>query len=167
MDIADITRLKDAFLRCFTDNPVNWLKWIIILAVFIACYVAIIKFKIGDNILNRWERKRDKAKAMGHVIKAKLISSSISGDAPNYTSYGKYEYSLNEKTKRYTAYFNYKNPPRIVYLYYLKNPNRVFCCDEYHVRPISGFIMALIIFSPFIICALLILLLRVDISGFQ
>lgn len=163
----DITDLKDAFLRRFTDDPVNWFKWIIIFAVFIACYAAIIKFKIGDSISNKWERKRAKAKAMGHVIKANLVSSSISGDAPYYTSHGKYEYYLNGKSKKYTAHFNYKDPPRIVYLYYLKNPNRVFCCDEYHVQPVSDFIFALIVFSPFIICALLILLLRVDISGFQ
>ena len=71
--MASNEALKEAFYRTFTDDPVNWIKWGIVLAVFVIGYVVAIPIygKIRYHI--SWERKRDIARQRNQMIEATLI----------------------------------------------------------------------------------------------
>ena len=54
--------LREAFYRTFTDDPVNWIKWIAVLAILVLGYVIAIPIYGKVSYRLSWERKRDIAK---------------------------------------------------------------------------------------------------------
>ena len=153
---------REAFVALFTDDPVNWVKWVVVFAVLILTYFISIPLstKVGYR-LGR-ERKRDIARERGHVIKAYIVSQHSSGDVGEYDRHAKYEYTLDGKKKVYRAYFNYPNrPPRVLYLYYVNSPRRLFSMDEYHWDVPLALLMLPIVFLPWILAALTMLALGI------
>ena len=162
--------LKNGLLKLFTNDPINWIKWVIVFAVLVLGYVILIKSKTVHAIYYKWEIKRDKARAKGNIIKATLIKSYPYGDPGSYSWTTTYEYTLNGETKKYRAYFNnasgISQPPRILYLYYINSPKHLFSVEEYHWDGFSGIVIFLITFAPWFLAAFFVWLLKIDISGF-
>ncbi len=162
--MASNEALKEAFYRTFTDDPVNWIKWGIVLAVFVIGYVVAIPIygKIRYHI--SWERKRDIARQRNQMIEATLIDKWRSGDAGEYDWHATYQYSVNGKQKTYKALFVHpQSPPRILYLYYLNNPNKLFSYSEYHWENHKAVILLPVICLPWIMAIAAMFLLNIEI----
>ena len=145
---------REAFVALFTDDPVNWVKWVVVFAVLILTY--FISIPLYKKVSYRLGRER------GHVIKAYIVSQHSSGDVGEYDRHAKYEYTLDGKKKVYRAYFNYPNrPPRVLYLYYVNSPRRLFSMDEYHWDVPLALLMLPIVFLPWILAALTMLALGI------
>ena len=71
--------LREAFYRTFTDDPVNWIKWIAVLAILVLGYVIAIPIYGKVSYRLSWERKRDIAKSRNHIIQARLIDKHSTG----------------------------------------------------------------------------------------
>lgn len=160
--------LKEAMVRGQMDNPINWLKWAACIAVLIITYIVAFKIYCKVEYFIGREKKRDKARALNHVMQGKLVKSWVSrkDDSNNrytaYTCHATYEYEINGKIKKYHAMFdNTKTAPRILHLYYINNPNRVFAVDDYHWDAPKGLILAPIIFLPWICAALTAILVKI------
>lgn len=151
-----------AFTELFTDNPVNWVKWVIVFVVLIGGYCFAIPLSKKVTYRFGLEYKCDLARARGHVIKAFILDKYPTGDPGSYDWHAKYEYSLSDKTKIYRAFFKHPNsPPRVLYLYYVKNPKRVFARDEYHWNPLFGLLMLFFTFLPWILACSTMFLLQI------
>ncbi len=158
--------LKEAFYRTFTDDPVNWIKWGVVLVILVVGYVIAIplygkvRYRIG------WERKRDIARQRNHIIKAILIDNWRSGNTGAYDCHATYQYSVNGKQKTYRALFvNRQSPPRILYLYYLNNPNKLFSYDEYHWENHKAVVLLPVMLLPWIMAIAAVFLLKIEIPG--
>ncbi|MED9978758.1 MAG: hypothetical protein UFP41_00935 [Bacilli bacterium] len=139
-------------------DPVITVGIIVIIAIFIIECVLL-----NNGYINtRSSKKRvEKAQKLNHIIKAKRISYwddyKTSDDRLNSYYHAKYEYTINNKNKKY-RYLSKKHPPLILNLYYLHNPNRVFHYEEktsvfailFYIIPIAlGIIvMKLLGFNP-------------------
>lgn len=156
---------QEAFVKLFTDNPVNWAKWVAVFAVLVLGYrISIPLFDKVSYRLGR-EYKRDLARKRGHIIKAFILDQHPSGDVGKYDWHAKYEYLLDGNKKEYRAYFNHPNcPPRVIYLYYVNSPKRLFSMDEYHWDVPLGLIKLPIIFLPWILAVLTMVALRIPIT---
>lgn len=102
----------------------------ILIGVIVIIFTFILEIiLISKGYLNFNNNKRvEKAIKLGHQIKAKRIShydDDLTGTKVDSWYHAKYEYTINEKTKKY-RYLSRKHPPLILTLYYLKNPNKVF-----------------------------------------
>lgn len=157
--------MKEAFYRVFTADPVNWLKWGIVFAVLIGSYIFTIPlYRKLHNRLGR-ERKRDIARSRGHIVEAKLISKYPTGAPTQYDWYGKYSYTLDGVEKRYTAYFTHpQSPPRVLYLYYLNDPKKLFSFDEYHWDNHKAVILAPVMLLPWMLAVMTVIILQIPIS---
>ena len=93
------------------------------------------------------DRKKQKELAIqaGRVIKAKCVSyysgqeTDDSTGKQEYVNRGTYEYTVDGKTKRYSAHSNGGLPYVFLYLYYTDSPNKVF--SDYD-RPELGYNLA-------------------------
>lgn len=151
-----------AFYELFTDNPVNWVKWVIVFVVLILGYrISIPLFKKISYRLSL-EYKCDLARARGHVIKAYIQDQYCTGDVGNYDWHAKYKYSIDGQTKIYRAFFTHPNqPPRVLYLYYVNHPRRLFARDEYHWNIFYGFVSLFMVFLPWILACITMVLLQI------
>lgn len=159
--------MKEAFYRTFTDDPVNWIKWCVVLAVLVLGYVLAIPLYRKVHYRLSWDRKRDIAISRGHVIKSKLIERYPLGqEAANYDWYATYKYTLDGEEKEYKAYFKEPTrPPAILELYYLENPRKLFPWGEYHYENHKAIILIPVIALPWLLGLAAIVILRIEIPG--
>ena len=143
----------------------NSIKWAVVFAVFIFSYM--VAFKLYKRLSSRLDKvqERDKAIERGHVIKAKLVKSWVEHDDDNECwSHATYEYTVNGKTKNYRTYFKGRNTQhRVLNLYYLDNPKKVFSTDDYQVGNRKGLLRLFIIAIPWGLAALCIYLLQISV----
>ena len=161
--------MREAFYALFTDDPIVWIKWIIVFAILVGGYVIAIKLYGPVSCRISRERKADIAKSLGHVIEAKLVSEwfDFSEEENNkhtrtYYCHAKYEYTLDGMTRIYKALFrDTRTAPRKLTLYYIKNPRRVFGVSDWHYENHKGFVLIPIIALPWILAAAAMILLRI------
>lgn len=159
----EITTIKDGLTQLFSNDPIIWVKWLIVFSSFILTIIIRIKFKIDERLdpSKRLEDKVKKAIENKHIINATLVKTYIHYDEDNKRTFsGKYEYEVNGKKHNYTAVFwGEQQPRRILHLYYEKTPKKVFTNEEYHYYAITGLPLVILNFSPFIVGALMVWLL--------
>lgn len=157
--------LKNAFYATFTDDPVNWIKWGVVFAILIVGYIIAIPLYKKVSYRLSWERKRDIARTRNHIIQADIVKQRPSGHVGGYDWHATYRYFIEGEEHKYRAFFKHPGtPPRILYLYYIDNPKRVFSYDEYHWESHKGIILLPIILLPWILAIAAIFLLRIPIS---
>lgn len=151
-----------AFYSLFTDDPVNWVKWVIVFVVLILGYRFAIPLLQKVSYRLGLDYKCDLARARGHVIKSFIQEQYSTGDPGHYNWHAKYQYSLDGKKRIYRAFFKHPNhPPRILYLYYVNNPRRLFARDEYHWSVLYGLVILFVIFLPWILACATMVVLRI------
>lgn len=158
---------ENKFTEMFTDDPLNWLKWIIVLAVFVGSFFIAFKAeKLLAPVLESRERKKQTAIERGNIIEAKLISRSIRNRGEDGANewYGKYEYTIGGRTKIYHATFYHISPPHVLRLYYVKDPKRLFSMEEYRYELGKGLLLIPIRFLPFILGGLAVFLLGAELG---
>ena len=80
--------------------------------------------------------------------------------------FGLYSHLLHEAF-RDCAYFKHPStPPLYLYLYYVDDPDKLFSCEEYHYENHKGLLLLPVIFLPWILAGIALVLLGVDLSGF-
>lgn len=151
--------LKEAWIKLFGDNPVSWLKWLVVFATLVLSFYIIV-YKIFGKIEYKTniKRKVEIAQAKGNVLKGTLIKTRISHqkDSSKRTFWGVYEYEVNGIKYKYSTFFpDDIQPPRIINLYYIKSPKKVFCYEEYEYKPYLGILYLISIFSSFLIAGFL------------
>ena len=159
---------SNKFTETFTDDPVNWVKWVIVLIVFIAGFFIAFKVeKLLAPVLESRERKKQIALERGNVIEAKLLTSSRRSYRKEGVDewWGKYEYTVDGKTKIYHATFYHISPPHVLRLYYVNNPKKLFSMEEYHYELGKGLLLFPIRFLPFILGGLTLFLLGAEMGG--
>ena len=159
--------IQEALLTMFTDDPINWIKWAVVYAILIGGYVIAVPLykKVSRGV--SWERKRDIAKSRGHVIKASLMDKHPSGEVSRYNLRAVYRYTVEGEERQYTAFFKHPaTPPLYLSLYYLDDPEKPFSCEEYHYQNHKALILFPVIFLPWILACIALVLLGVDLSGF-
>ena len=149
--------IQEALITMFTDDPVNWLKWAIVFAVLIGGYaIAVPLYKKVSHGVSR-----------DHVIKPSLADKHPSGEVSRYDWHATYHYTIDGKERQYTAYFKHPStPPLYLYLYYVDDPDKLFSCEEYHYENHKGLLLLPVIFLPWILAGIALVLLGVDLSGF-
>ena len=159
--------IQEALITMFTDDPINWLKWAVVFAVLIGGYaVAVPLYKKVSHGMS-WERKRDIAKSRDHIIKASLVDKHPSGEVSRYNWRAVYRYTVADEERQYVAHFKHPaTPPLYLYLYYVDDPDKLFSCEEYHYENHKGLLLFPVIFLPWILAGLALILLGVDLSGF-
>ena len=158
MALVEIIQGVDSFL---SDSPIDMVKWGSVFVVIIIGYIVLIKSKIIMKIVKKWEYKRDIAISRNHVVEAKLISEYPYGEAPNYEWHAKYSYVIDGKELNHTAIFNDPaRPPKILKLYYVNNPKRVFSEEEYIPKPLDGILVIVLVLLPFVAGTFTAILLR-------
>lgn len=151
-----------AFYELFTDDPVNWVKWGIVFVVLILGYRFSIPLLKKVSYRLGLEYKRDLARERGHVIKAFIQHQYSTGDPGSYNWHARYRYSIDGKERTYRAFFKHPSqPPRVLYLYYVNNPRRLFSMEEYHGGVLYGIVMLFVIFLPWILACIAIGLLGI------
>ena len=84
-----------------------------------------------------------------------------------YDWHATYHYTIDGKERQYTAYFKHPStPPLYLYLYYVDDPDKLFSCEEYHYENHKGLLLLPVIFLPWILAGIALVLLGVDLSGF-
>ena len=159
---------SNKFTETFTDDPVNWVKWVIVLIVFIAGFFVAFKVeKLFAPILESRERKKQIAIERGNVIEAKLLTSSRRSYRKEGVDewWGKYEYTVGGRTKIYHATFYHISPPHVLRLYYVNNPQKLFSMEEYRYELGKGLLLFPIRFLPFILGGLTLFLLGAEMGG--
>lgn len=95
-------------------------------------FVLIIEL-ILLNKIKKSNRRVDKAKALGHIVKAKRLEmwhDGQPGEAPsNVWYYAKYDYEVDGRKYRY-RYMSRNVPPMINTLYYINNPRKAFTDEK-------------------------------------
>lgn len=111
-------------------DPVIAIGVIVVIATFVMECILLNKGYIN---LNNSKKKIERATKLNHIIKAKRISYwddyKTADEMTNSYYHAKYEYTINNKTKKY-RYLSRKHPPVILNLYYVTNPNKVFHYEE-------------------------------------
>ena len=159
--------IQEALITMFTDDPINWFKWAVVFAILIGGYaVAVPLYKKVSRGMS-WKRKRDIAKSRDHVIRASLADKHPSGEVSRYDWHATYHYTIDGKERQYTAYFKHPStPPLYLDLYYVNNPDKLLSCEEYHYENHKGLLLFPVIFLPWILAGVVLVLLGVDLSGF-
>ena len=159
--------IQEALVTMFTDDPINWIKRAVVFAILIGGYAVAVPLykKVSHGV--SWERKRDIAKSRDHVIEASLTDKHPTGEVSRYNWHAAYHYTINGEERQYTAYFKHPStPPLYLYLYYVDDPDKLFSCEEYHYENHKGLLLFPVIFLPWILAVLALVLLGVDLSGF-
>lgn len=162
-----VLRAENGFTEMFTDDPVNWVKWAVVLTVFIAGFFIAFKVeKLFAPVLESRERKKQIALERGNVIEARLLSRSLRNHGEKGASkwYGKYEYTVGGETKIYHATFYHITPPHVLRLYYVNDPKKLFSMEEYHYELGKGLLLIPIRFLPFIFGGLALFLLGAELG---
>ena len=138
-------------------------KMILVVGVIIAAYVIeCILLSKGYINTKHSNKKVEKAKKMNHIIKSKRISywNDYTSTDDSTTSYyhAKYEYTVNNKKKKY-SYLSKMFPPLTLELYYIHNPNRAF-----HNEEKTSIFVVLIYIIPFILGIIVMKLLGVQLQ---
>ena len=159
--------MREAFYRVFTDDPVNWVKWAVVFAILIGGYVIAIPLYGKVSYRLSWARKRDIARERGHVIRATLMKKHCSGDLAHYDWNAVYRYTAeNGEEKKYRAFFKHPTtPPRILNLYYVDSPKRLFSYEEYHYENHKGIILLPLILLPWILALAAMWILQIPLQG--
>ena len=114
-----------------------------------------------------WERKRDIAKSRDHVIKAALADKHPTGEVSRYNWRAVYRCTVEGEERQYVAHFKHPaTPPLYLYLYYVDDPDKLFSCEEYHYENHKAILLLPVIFLPWILACIALVLLGVDMSGF-
>lgn len=159
--------IKGALISMFSDDPINWIKWAVVFAVLIGGYILALPLYKKVSYRLSWERKRDIAKSRNHIIEAALVKKHPTGEAANYDWRATYRYSISGEEREYRAYFKHPiEPPIRLYLYYVNDPSKLFSLSEYHYENHKAIILFPLVFLPWILACIALVLLRVDISGF-
>lgn len=131
--------IKEAFIQLFTDDPVNWVKWVIVFVVLILGYRFSIPLYEKVSYRFSFDYKRDIARARGHIIRATLLYRHKTGDVWKYDWNARYEYSIDGKTRTYGTFFRNPNtPPLVLYLYYVDNPRHLFAMEDNSIGKTFG-----------------------------
>ena len=153
---------KEAFVRLFTDDPINWIKWGLVFAILIGGYILAIPLYRKISYLLSIERKRDIAKSKNHIVKATLVKKHPSGDVGHYNWRATYRYTLQGEEQQYHAYFkDPTRPPITLYLYYLDDSHKLFSVNEYHYNNHQAILLIPIILLPWILAIIAIFLLNI------
>ena len=90
-----------------------------------------------------------------------------SGEVSRYNWRAVYRYTVDGEERQYTAHFKHPaTPPLYLYLYYVDDPDKLFSCEEYHYENHKGLLLFPVIFLPWILACIALVLLGVDLSGF-
>lgn len=151
--------LKEAWIQLFGDNPISWFKWFIVFIVLGLSFYILV-YKIFGKIEHKTDIKRkiEKAQAKGNMLKGILIKTKIRHhkDSTKRTFRGVYEYKVNGIKYKYSTFFpDDIQPPRIINLYYINSPKKIFCEEEYEWKPYIGILYLIAIFSSFLITGFL------------
>lgn len=159
--------IQEALVSMFTDDPRNWVKWGIVFAILIGGYVIAIPLYNKITAGLSWERKRDIAKSKDHIIKASLVNKHPSGEVSRYNCALPTVTPSREKSGSIPPISSTRaTPPLYLYLYYIDHPDKLFSCEEYHYENHKSLILFPVIFLPWILAGIALVLLRVDLSGF-
>lgn len=157
---------REAFYDLFGDDPVNWMKWVVVFAVLILGYVIALPLYKKVEYRLSWDRKRDLARERDHVIEAVLEKKYPSGEPGNYDWHAAYRYTVGGKQKKYNAFFKHpQTPPLRIFLYYLNNPGRVFSYEEYHYENHKAVLLLPVMLLPWILAILTFVVLGIEIPG--
>ena len=144
--------------------------WIAIIAG-IAVFVVEIKLAKRGVILSNRDKRIEKAKKAGHMIKAEAIYQNYKRRGGKGSGTGDdlyhcvYEYTVDGVKRRYVVAQSGHYPPRTITLYYLSNPKRVFSSYDHNKKDIvQGFLLYLI---PLLVIYLVAKAFGVDFSAFQ
>lgn len=158
--------IKEALVKLFTDDPVNWIKWVVVFFTLIGGYVVALPLYQRVSYFISWDRKRDIAKGRGHVIDAVLVKKYPHGEVGKYNWSATYRYTFENKEKEYYAYFKEpSSPPFHLYLYYLNNPRKLFSVQEYHYENHKAILLFPIMFLPWILAVLVAFVLNIPFSN--
>ena len=105
----------------------------------------------------KWQNKHsrvEKAKQLGHAVKATLVKGGFFSDEDNgrikHTPHGTYEYIVDGKKYEYRKVFTGTSgsyPPTSITVYYLDNPKKAFYQDRISIWDFA-------VFFPWIVCLL-------------
>lgn len=146
---------KELLMEAFGDNPISWMKWIVVLVVFILSFYILV-FKIFGKIWYKAdvERKIEKAQAKGNVLRGTLVDSYVKyhEDSLQRTFVGRYQYELKGVKHKYSTSFPLEmRPPKVINLYYINSPKRLFCKESYRHNPFLGILYLIGVIFPFAI----------------
>lgn len=137
-----------------TIGPENGIKVAVMFVVLILGYIIVIPILVKVLHLISWERKRDIALSKGHVIEAKLVKRSWSGEAGKYDWIATYEYVRDNQIRRYRAFFKEPTSPRnILHLYYIDDPRKLFTDEESHGSR-EGVLVLLFLAVPWVLAGI-------------
>lgn len=157
--------IKEALIRLFTDDPINWIKWGLVFIILIGGYIIAIPLYRKISYRLSWEHKRDIARNKNHVIEATLIKKRPYGDVGHYNWRATYRYTIQGKEREYHAHFKDPERPRTkLYLYYLNSPHKLFSVEEYHYENHKGILFVPIILLPWILAIVAMFLLNIPLS---
>jgi len=166
--------VREPLIAMFTDDPVNWVKWVVVFTVLIGCFILSAKIYGKIEYHLSVQKKADQARAKGHVIEnAKRIKVRKKGTyqerkESNKTTYsGIYRYTLDGKEKEYRAYFSNNYPPETIDLYYKNSPRKLFSVEEYYWQPHIGMLYMALIFMPFVLAAFTGMALNIPSFSFE
>lgn len=150
--------LKEEFIDLFGNNPISWLKWLLVFIVLGLSFYIIV-YKIFGKIEYKTDkyRKIEKARAKGNVLKGTLIKTRYSrhNNSINRSFRGTYEYEINGQKYKYSTTFPDEiQPPKIINLYYINSHRKLFCLEEYEWKSILGILYIVAIFGSFLIAGL-------------
>ncbi len=135
-----------------TGEERTWARLILVIIIMMISFIVCLVIFTDHKRFN-WEhptrKKAREAEAMGHAVDAILVedkSYEITRDIysddddrrllrteSSWKFDGRYKYSVDGKEYKYR--YTIKQPPKILRLYWLKNPKKPFCIDEDHISP--------------------------------
>ncbi len=157
--------IQAALYEVFTDDPINWIKWVIVFGVLIIGYIVTFPFYKKVSYFLSYKRKQDIAMSRNHIIKAKRIKSYVIGDSSERSCRGTYTYTIDGKEKEYRAIFrNTKTAPIMLNLYYVDSPKKLFSMDEYRWQNHKGIVLLFVMSIPWILAISAMLILKIDLN---
>ena len=106
-------------------------------------------------------------KEQGTCHQSVFDGQAPSGEVSRYNTRYLRVYTVEGEERQYTAFFKHPaTPPLYLSLYYLDDPEKPFSCEEYHYQNHKALILFPVIFLPWILAGIALVLLGVDLSGF-
>lgn len=160
-----MTEILESMTAVFGTDPINWLKWSVVFGVLILGYIMAFPVYKKVHYAISWDKKRDIAQSRGHTIRATLVSGNVilRDNRKDSRCRGRYTYTIDGRERFYNAIFsNTKHPPRLLDLYYVDKPKKVFSCQEYHWDNHKALILAPVMLSPWILAIITMLALKIE-----